>query len=709
MDVFYLLSENMQKKIWDMGWTHFMPIQEKVIPSIISTHKDIIISSGTASGKTEAAFLPILSLVEENAREHIKVIYISPLKALINNQFERIEKLCDRSDITIHRWHGDVSQNKKKKLVNKPVGILQITPESIESLFINQTGNLKPLFQYIEFIVIDEIHSFIGKERGVQLRSLISRVNEYIKNRPRIIGLSATIGNFDYVKQWVNPMDPDNVEIISLPGTDKELYYHLMHLGASDHKKPVELFEDIRELTREKQSLIFCNSRGQVEETTVYLNRLAEREGCKNTYFAHHSSIDKKEREFIEKTMANTADPKSVVATSSLELGIDVGKIDIVIQIDSTFTVSSLKQRLGRSGRKRKASQILQLYSTEKHQLLQSLAVMELILEGWIEPAEGYNLPYDILFHQIISMCHSANGTTATSLTEIIKQNDIFYDLPINDIQVLVQHMVNNDYLEKMRGTHELIVGIEGERILRDRDFYAVFMTTDEYEVFHGTKRIGALDKSPFINTGDNIILSGKLWTIKDVDPLKNKVYVQPAVNGKPPKYFGGVQKLHPRILHKMMEILCSDNEFTYLNDEGHASLNDIRKPYHLHHVTPAHRPLWVDKEEIVLETYTGTNIFRTLYWMFKVMGVEIKSIDGIGRITFKGNQPIKKLINKIKEKEWSHLELLAHVSDKELFKSKYVHYLPEELHLKMHAAHEFDVLKVKEFLNTYKIKEINL
>jgi ATP-dependent helicase Lhr and Lhr-like helicase len=187
MSTFSLLSNNMQHKIWDMKWDKFTPIQNKTIPIIMETSKDVIVSSGTASGKTEAAFLPIISKVEVEATEKLKVIYVSPLKALINNQFDRIEKLCSTNDISIHKWHGDVSQSKKKKIIQNPSGILQITPESIESLFINRTNHIRGLFKNVEFIVIDEIHSFINSERGAQLRSLLSRMEQYVENKLELL------------------------------------------------------------------------------------------------------------------------------------------------------------------------------------------------------------------------------------------------------------------------------------------------------------------------------------------------------------------------------------------------------------------------------------------------------------------------------------------------------------------------------------------
>ena len=304
MNSFDMLSEKMKNKIWDMGWESFTDVQNKAIPQIINTEKDIIISSATASGKTEAAFLPILTLMEESAKTDFKVIYISPLKALINNQFERIEDLLKNLNIDVHKWHGDVSYSKKSKILKEGAGILQITPESIESLFINKTNYLKRLFENVDFIIIDEIHAFLDSERGVQLRSLIYRIQEYAKKRIRIIGLSATISNYDYIRNWVRYDDIENVEVIEEGKSNKILNYYLMHFPVGkDFKMPIEFYKDIRELTRDSKAIIFSNSRSQVEEMTVMLNRLAKRENNEEIYYPHHSSIDKEEREFVEKKM----------------------------------------------------------------------------------------------------------------------------------------------------------------------------------------------------------------------------------------------------------------------------------------------------------------------------------------------------------------------------------------------------------------------
>lgn len=708
--IFYKLSDKVQKKIWDMGWRHFTPIQEKAIPVIIDTEKDVVLSSGTASGKTEAAFLPIISKIEKTASNVLKVLYVSPLKALINDQFERIQKLCDEMHIPVHRWHGDVSQHSKKKLIDNPAGILQITPESIESLFINRTRSLKQLFQELEFIVIDELHAFIDTERGVQLRSLLSRIERYSKKPPRIIGLSATIDNFSLIKKWINRNNPDDVEIIEVKRFDRDIYYSLMHFEkAKTGNYPLELYEDILELTRSYISLIFFNSRAAVEEATVILNRLAQREGLGERYYAHHSSIAKAERKFVEKLMAESTDIKSVIATSSLELGIDIGEIDLVIQVDSTFTVSSLKQRLGRSGRKQGTGQYLQMYTTDKYGLLQSIAVMDLLLQGWIEPCKGYPYPYDILFHQIISICHQLNGIPLEELVSLIEENAAFYDLPQSDVRMLIEHMIDRDYLEILTDTQELIVGLEGERLLRQKDFYSVFMTPEVYEVFYGTKNIGQIEKTFLLNEGDNIILAGRLWKIEEIDFQKNKVYVKKTVDGKPPRYSGGPGPLHPRIPERMHEILCSDCKFDFIDERAQTVLEELRTPYRYFNVKPDERIVWKTKEGLLFETFTGTNIFRTLMWMLRYYGVDVVKTDGIGRMEIPASDEFIDILQDIKRRKWSLESLLPYTREQEFFVSKYSHFLPPKLQIKKHGAHNVDIEGVLNFLDKFRIGIISL
>lgn len=692
-----------------MKWQSFTPVQDQTIPAIINSDNDVVISSGTASGKTEAAFFPILTKVENEAQHSLKVLYISPLKALINNQFERVIDLCKDMDISINRWHGDISSNKKKKFINHPTGILQITPESLESLFINRTNFLSRIFKDVEFIIIDEVHSFIGSERGVHLRALIDRLEHYFSEQPRIVGLSATLGNFEVVCEWIRRDTPKDVEIIESKGYDKKLLYSLMYFDLENMMKPIELFEDIRALTKQNKSIIFCNSRSDVEELTHFLNRLAEKEGRGETYYAHHSSIDKNWREHVEKMMIKSNTPTSVISTSTLELGIDIGDVDIVIQVDNTFTVSSLKQRLGRSGRKKGSDQVLQMYSMKEDSLLQSIAVMELNLQGWVEPAKLYSNPYDIVFHQIISICAEFNGLTIEELIEKINDISPFKALDQSLVHHLIYYMIEHDILEILRGSKEIIVGLEGERILRSKEFYAVFSSPEELTVRYKARKIGMLDKNPTVQPGNNIILAGKLWTISEVDYERKAVYVKVAVNGKPPMYSSGTGNIHPHIHEKMMAILCSDEKYDYISQRAVNVLSDIRRKYQFSDLSADERPIWLQKDKVLFETFSGTVIANTIFWMLKVIGMNVKKIDPLGRIEIEPCSDIKRKFLEISTRTWNEEDILSVTKKHELFVSKYSIYLPTELIYEIHKAHNIDLQGALTFLQEKTLKFIEL
>ena len=701
MGTFNLLSKSLQRRIWEMKWESFTPIQEQSIPVILQTNHDVIISAGTASGKTEAAFLPILTAVEESAKKSVKVIYISPLKALLNNQFERTQRLCEYMDIAINSWHGDVSAAKKKSFLKNPTGILQITPESIESLFVNRTTELETLFSEVEFIVIDEIHSFINTERGAHLRSLLSRMGRISKKRPRIIGLSATINNFEVVQKWVNFKNWETVEIVEDKFSDKTLLYYLMYFELDDQgNKPVELFKDIRDLTMHEKAIIFCNSRANVENTAMQLNQLAGTE----TYYVHHAAIDKKEREYVEQLMVETMFPKSVVATSTLELGIDIGTVDLVIQMDSTYTVSSLKQRLGRSGRKNGSQQVLQLYATHPDSLLQSVAMMELLFEKWVEPATGYPLPYDVLVQQILSVCAEKNGIVLKELMTDIKQNDSFSMLEISKIEALINYLLKQDILEKIKGRNELIVGFEGEKLLRSRDFYAMFETFEEYEVIEKGKKIGKIDKTPWLAENDNLMLAGKLWTIISLDDERNHCYVELATNGIPPKFQGSGGKIHQKIGEKMHELLCGNHSFDYLDSQALKILGQLRQSYQQHHVKSTERILWRENQYYIFETFTSTKITATLSKILQLMNAKVYKCDSIGRIYFSyiGN------IQDLKKFEGSAEDLLELKDEKINLISKYAEYIPQQFKEEMYLQKELDLEGALDFLKKMKLKVIN-
>ena len=370
------LSEPIRRYIRDRRWEELRPIQAAAISRILTSTDNFILASRTASGKTEAAFLPILSKVNFN-EQGVQVLYISPLIALINDQFVRIEDLCKYLDVVVTKWHGESKKSLKEKLLKDPNGVVLITPESIEAMFVNRPYEVKHLFSNLKYVVIDEIHSFIGNDRGIQLKSLLSRLYNLNNKNFSIVGLSATIGDYDEAKRFTG--NPENTKVL-LDKQSKEINAVFKFFESATDELPVDLMKDLYLETKDNKVLIFPNSRGRAEEIAVKLKKISDRVKGHPNYFSHHSSVDKEVREFVEYfAKNNTRQNFCISCTSTLELGIDIGTVDEVVQVDATNSIASLIQRVGRSGRKEGETSNLYLYATNKWSLLQSLALFKLL------------------------------------------------------------------------------------------------------------------------------------------------------------------------------------------------------------------------------------------------------------------------------------------------------------------------------------------
>ncbi|MFY7813841.1 MAG: DEAD/DEAH box helicase, partial [Chryseobacterium taeanense] len=395
---FELLSESIRKYIRDKRWEQLRPIQNAAIQRILTTDNHYILASRTASGKTEAAFLPILSKVDFN-ESGVQVLYISPLIALINDQFYRIEDLCKNMEVTVTKWHGEANKGLKDKLIKEPSGVVLITPESIEAMLVNKPHNVKQLFCNLKFVVIDEIHTFIGSDRGIQLKSLLSRLQDINVSSFRIIGLSATIGDYNEAKKFTG-YEEDTTVLLDKTKKDINAVFRYFEAEAPS-TTPLALLKDLYMETCNSKALIFPNNRGRAEEIAVKLKKNSERVNGHPNYFSHHSSVHKEVREYVEYFAKNNGRSNfCITCTSTLELGIDIGNVDEVVQIDATNSIASLIQRVGRSGRREGATSNLFLYATEKWSLLQSIACWLLYKEGYIEPPAICEKPYDLLLHQ---------------------------------------------------------------------------------------------------------------------------------------------------------------------------------------------------------------------------------------------------------------------------------------------------------------------
>lgn len=611
-----LLSEPIRRFIRDKGWEQLRPIQVVAIERILKTDFNYILASRTASGKTEAAFLPILSKVDFS-QPGVQVLYISPLIALINDQFFRIEELCKYLDVTVTKWHGEANRTLKVRLVKQPSGIVLITPESIEAMFVNKPYNVKHLFSKLRYVVIDEIHSFLGTDRGVQLKSLLSRLKQINQGSFSVIGLSATLGDFEEAKRFTG--DKENTKVL-LDRKVKEVEAVFRFFSGDEGELPVELIRELYHETKDNKVLVFPNSRGKVEEVAVKLRKIAERMKAHTNYFSHHSSIDRQVREYVEYfAKSNVRQNFCISCTSTLELGIDIGTVDKVVQIDSAHSIASLIQRVGRSGRKEGESSNLFVYSTNPWSLLQSLACWELFREGFIEPPNSVDQSYDILLHQLLSIVKGSSGIPVGTLIDLSKRNNAFAMIAVEEIHEIVNHLIKIDFFELIRS--ELIIGMEGEKVVNSKDFYTAFSSEENLKVINSGNVVGEIPYSNQVVEDQNILLAARIWKIVGIDERSKKVYVVTALDGKKPLFFGGPAQIHSRVREKMMDIVFSGTDYDYLDESGKTTLTALRNEFCPFNIKDfgKERPLLSGTNGVQLYTFSGTRVNNAISFLFKM------------------------------------------------------------------------------------------
>lgn len=704
---FDLLSEPIRKFIRDKGWEQLRPIQTAAIAKILASDDNFILASRTASGKTEAAFLPILSKVNFN-EAGVQVLYISPLIALINDQFYRIEELCKNLDVTVTKWHGEANKTLKDRLLKQPNGIVLITPESLEAMFVNKPFNVKQLFSNLKYVVIDEIHSFIGTDRGVQLKSILSRLQKVNSKSFSIVGLSATIGDYNEAKKFTG--DELKTKVL-LDRTAKEINALFRYFKNTKEELPLELLKNLYLETKDNKVLIFPNSRGRAEEVAVKLKKISERVKGHSNYFSHHSSVDREVREYVEYFAKNNNRQNFCIScTSTLELGIDIGTVDEVVQIDATHSIASLIQRVGRSGRKEGESSNLFLYATNEWSLLQSIACWLLYKEGFIEPPPKNEKPYDILVHQALSITKGHSGIRLAELVTQLKENSAFKQIEVFEIEQILNHLIEIDFLEKIQ--HEVIIGVEGEKIVNSRDFYSVFKTEENFKVVNAGNTIGEIPFSPQIIEDENILLSAKIWKIKFVDHKAKKIEVIPTKEGKKPMFFGGGSTIHQRIREKMLEILYSKTEYDFLDQPSCDETEILRKDFSVFNIEnlQTDRPLLSAEKHLQLFTFTGTRINRTIQLLLNISGIKNTLDDSSSSFDIEVSK--QEVISR-----WNsltlpladidmHISNLLQTNPALLDFSKWGLYLPENYQVKLLKDKYFDIEQTGELLATMKIIE---
>lgn len=610
MNIFDRYAPFIQDYIYRSGWQALRGVQNAAGEAIFGTENNVLLTASTASGKTEAAFFPILTLLDEDPPHSVGVLYIAPLKALINDQFGRLDELCEEVGIPVTRWHGDAPQSQKRKLLRKPSGILQITPESLESLLINKHMEIPSLFGDLRFIVIDEIHSLLRGDRGLQTFCLIERMCRIAGCDPRRIGLSATIGDPEVAGRFLMAGSGRRTVIPRFEGGKEVWRLSMEHFfntapQADEGRQSVpetpvlEAPTDIAPKaanpgigyifshTRGKKCLIFTNSREECEAVCQSLRQYCEANHEPDRFLIHHGNLSASYRESAEEEMKDDDSLMSVCATATLELGIDIGKLERAFQIDAPFTVSGFLQRMGRTGRRGNPSEMWFVMREDHPEprammpdmipwyLIQGIALVQLYIEErFVEPPRTGRLPYSLLYHQTMSTLASCGEMTPGELASRVLTLSCFHRISQEDYRLLLRHLLEIDHISRTE-TGGLIVGLTGERIVNNYKFYAVFKENVEYSVHSGSEELGTIVKPPPV--GDKIAIAGRVWLVEEVDHKKREVYCS-LVKGNIPAYFGDVAgDIHTRILERMYGVLNEQTNYPYLMQHAVCRLQDAR------------------------------------------------------------------------------------------------------------------------------------
>ena len=700
MGIFERYAPFVQDFIYDHAWENLRGIQVAAGEAIFNTDENVLLTASTASGKTEAAFFPILTDLWENPPSSVGALYVAPLKALINDQFMRLNDLCEEADIPVWHWHGDVSSSHKQKLLKHPSGILQITPESLEALLMHRHMAVPRLFHDLRFVVIDEVHSLLRGDRGGQTLCLVERLSRMAGVNPRRIGLSATIGDPERTGAFLSSGTGRGCIIprFEEPGRTWRLSMEHFYLtgpqaverAATEMPKradgaveadvlSVERVEDtdetlapgakvslpeagetlppgagvppagtglaprvtdtapenadpgigyIFERTRGHKCLVFVNSREEAEAVCTMLRSYCEAMHEPDRFLIHHGNLSSSLRENAEDIMRDDERLDTTVTTATLELGIDIGRLERAFQIDAPFTVSSFLQRMGRTGRRGAPPEMHFVMREEQPEprttmpetipwkLLQGIALVQLTREEhWVEPPRLDRLPYSLLYHQTMATLASCGELSPAELAQRVLTLSYFHRVSADDFRVLLRHLLKTEQIQLTEGGG-LIVGLAGERVTNSFKFYAVFQENEEFTVRCESTELGTIVNPP--PPGERIAIAGHCWLVEEVDWKRHLVYCT-QVKGRVPAYFGDCAgDIDTHVLERMRRVLAEHEVYPYLLDNARARLRQAR--WTAEQSGAAKRPLInLGGDTWVLFPWLGSYAFLALERLLKI------------------------------------------------------------------------------------------
>lgn len=621
---FALLHPALQHHVaGSLGWRSLRPLQENAIEPVLSG-RDALLLAPTAAGKTEAAVLPLTSRMLSERWQRLSVLYVSPLRALANNLEPRLAELLGLVGRSVAVWHGDVQDGARRAILREPPDLLLTTPESIEVMLTSRRVDHGDLLAGLEAIVIDEIHAFAGDDRGWHLRAVLGRLERIAGRRLQRVGLSATVGNPTALLEW---MGGAGGSVVEAPGFDRQTEIGVDHVGSLRNAAKV-----IGALHRGEKRLAFCDSRSDVEELAAGLRA----EGVET--FVSHSSISRDERRRAEEAFALRSDCV-IVATSTLELGVDVGDLDRVIQVDAPGTVTSFLQRLGRTGRREGKTGNMLFLATRSESLLRALALDLLREGGFVESVEPPANPRHIAVQQLLALCLQEGAVGQWTWTEWLEGSGL---LSGDDPDVLATYMLEQGFVVADSGM--LMLGPKAEKSFGRRNFLellSVFTAPPLVEVRHGGQQLGQVHQSSFIVREERtpvLLLGGRSWELVELDWKRRLAYVIPIDDDGRSKWIGSGPALSYQVCQAIKRILCGEISGARVSNRAGRKLKEVRDQFD-----------WVARDATMVRregdrcrwwTFAGTLANHELGWRLGLLAADSGAADELSVPLREGTTP---------------------------------------------------------------------
>lgn len=614
---YFRLSGRLQRGIVStLRWTELRPVQELTIEAVLAG-KNALVLAPTAGGKTEAAFFPILDRLHLEETRGVGCVYVSPLRALLNNQEGRVGQLARLVGLTAFKWHGDVGASPRNRFLKDPASVLMTTPESLEVLLMGGRSEKHELFDHLRFVVIDEIHAFAADERGAHLMSLLERIQKASDRDIQRVGLSATVGNPEDLALWLQGTSEREWTVVDPPRPPAQRHISIRHVEGEAE----EAAAPAAPLMQGRKSIFFTQGRAATERVRqAFGERGVEA-------FVHHSSVSRELREEAEARFLETRGAATIVSTSTLELGIDVGDLDLAVQLDAPLTVSSFLQRLGRTGRRAGSEGRIAFFTTNEHSLLQAVALVNLAKRKFVEKIEPSEANLPVFLHQMLAQVVARTSVGRGALWEALRGPAPFRRIDRATFDEMVDHLLETKLLEAV--DHQLVLGGEAERLFGNMNFfdlYSVFETPAEIVVKTRDEGrvIGTLEASFVRRMRDSrfvFMLSGRTWLGVDADLSRGLVIAIPFSAGEAPRWHSSGGSLGPAVAGEMREILIRDDAFPFVDQRGQDAIQRMRE--NLFPILSRDRcPATPEGNKLRLHTYAGGRINATIAALLERAGV---------------------------------------------------------------------------------------